>query len=174
MKLLDITYSLRQWGVIRQPPHISQFREYHQPLLNHYLIKAYTNQVKSITQQVNNYQGFIDNNYQAYPALAARGTSTPMCPASTSSNIKKGISKLRKINPAVKQILFKMTVVDVDAHADAKDTGKESISNREMTSNNIKQGDITDINRGEITQGKREINQGIWLNNREKNISNQA
>ena len=45
-----------------------------------------------------------------------------MCQASTRSTINTVISKLSKINPAVKQILFKMLVVDVDAPADGDGT----------------------------------------------------
>ena len=66
------------------------------------------NQLKSIDQKIHNFQKF-NTNSQASPALAARGTSTPMCSASTSGIVKKVISKLAIFNPAIKQKLFKMT-----------------------------------------------------------------
>ena len=36
---------------------------------------------------------------------------------------------------------------------------EETISNREITSSNKTQGDIIDINKGEVTQGNMKINQ---------------
>ena len=43
-------------------------------------------QVKSISERIKSYQCFIDNTIQVSPATGPRGTSTPSCPASTSSS----------------------------------------------------------------------------------------
>ena len=85
-------------------------------------INVQPNQVKSINQRIKSYQGYIDNNHHVSPDMGTRGTSTPSCPASTSSTIRTVISKLSQFNSSVKQLMFKMPVVDVDAPAESDST----------------------------------------------------
>ena len=92
-------------STLTEPSPVKQTR-----LMEWYKTNVQHNQVKTINQRIKSYQGYTDNNHQVSPAMGTRGTSTPLCPASTSSTITNLVN-----NPSAKQLKFKMPVGDIDA-----------------------------------------------------------